>query len=122
MRDDSATQAFIRSSFGSIWALELLLILRQGPGHGWSRAELISALHASDQVLARSCADLLAAGLIREEAQTVHYAPGSPELEARVASVASFYASRPATVRRLIVGGPEDPIEKFADAFRLRKD
>lgn len=115
------TEAFIRAAFGSIWSLELLLALRHRPDHGWTRAELIGALRASEEVLARSCADLSAAGLIAEADKLVRYAPASAALDAQVSRVAEFYASRPAQVRRLIVGGPVDSVERFADAFRFRR-
>ena len=122
MADDSAIKRFIRSAFGSIWSLELLLVLRQRPEHDWTRAELIAALRASEEVLARSSADLSAAGLIAtDNEQRVRYAPASPELEATVAEVVSLYGSRPAAVRRVIVGG-DDSVVSFADAFRFRRD
>jgi hypothetical protein len=122
MPDENATKRFIRSAFGSIWSLELLLVLRQRPDHGWTRAELIAALRASEEVLARSSADLNAAGLIAtDDEQRVRYAPVSAELEKTVADVAALYGSRPAAVRRLIVGG-EDSAATFADAFRFRRD
>lgn len=123
MADDSATKRFIRSAFGSIWSLELLLVLRQQPDHAWTRAELIAALRASEEVLARSSADLREAGLIEiDDDQRVCYRPVSSELDETVAIVASLYASRPAAVRRLIVGGGDDSVANFADAFRFRRD
>lgn len=122
MSDDSATKRFIRSAFGSIWSLELLLVLRQQPEHAWTRSELIAALRASEEVLTRSSSDLREAGLIVIDAdQRVRYAPTSPELEETVAIVASLYSSRPTAVRRLIVGG-SDSVVNFADAFRFRRD
>ena len=122
MSDGSAIKRFIRSAFGSIWSLELLLVLRQQPEHAWTRAELIAALRASEEVLARSSADLMAAGLIViDEEERVRYAPASPELDRTVADVVALYGSRPAAVRRLIVGG-EDSVASFADAFRFRRD
>lgn len=123
MVDDSAIHRFMRSAFGSIWSLELLLLLRSRPEHRWTRDELIDALRASEQVLTRSTADLVAAGLVSidEEARAC-YAPASPGLEETVAAVAAFYASRPAAVRRIIVGGSADSVVNFADAFRFRRD
>ncbi|MFD1612472.1 hypothetical protein ACFSCW_11735 [Sphingomonas tabacisoli] len=113
---------FIRSAFGSIWSLELLLALRQRPEHRWTRAELIEELRASEQVLTRSTADLVAADLasVDEEGRT-RYAPASPALDESVREVVALYAARPATVRRLIVGGKSDSIASFADAFRFRR-
>lgn len=123
MADSSALHRFIRSSFGSIWSLELLLVLRARPDHRWTHEELIRTLRASEQVLTRSMADLIAAALVSMEEQgRAHYAPASPALDDTVAAVAELYASRPGTVRRLIVGAASDPIINFADAFRFRKD
>jgi hypothetical protein len=123
MIDHSALQRFVRSAFGSIWSLELLLVLRQRPDHCWTRDELIRSLRASEQVLARSTTDLATAGLITVDAEgRACYAPASPDLEETVAAVAALYASRPGTVRRLIVGGGADSVISFANAFRFRKD
>lgn len=122
MSGGSETERFIRSVFGSIWALELLLILRGHPQRGWSRGELIQALRASEQVLARSCADLSVAGLIEQESDQIRYAPASSELDVLVTLAAGLYEARPAFVRRIIVGGPQDSIERFADAFRFRRE
>jgi hypothetical protein len=122
MSSDSQTERFIRSVFGSVWALELLLILRQTPQRNWARSDLIAALRASEQVLARSCADLRAAGLIEEQGDSVRYAPASAERDAQVTLAAAVYEARPTLVRRMIVGGPQDSIERFADAFKFRQD
>jgi hypothetical protein len=113
----------MRSAFGSIWSLELLLLLRSRPEHHWTREEMIDALRASEQVLTRSTADLVAAGLVSVDGEgRACYAPSSPALEETVAAVAAFYASRPAAVRRIIVGGSADSVVNFADAFRFRRD
>jgi hypothetical protein len=123
MADFSALHRFIRSTFGSIWSLELLLVLRGRAEHRWTHDELIQTLRASEQVLMRSTADLTAAGLAEvDQHGRARYAPTSPALDETVAAVADLYASRPGTVRRLIVGGALDPIVNFADAFRFRKD
>jgi hypothetical protein len=121
MTDEDSLARFIKSAFRSIWSLELLLLLRGRPDHGWSRDELIGALRASEQVLAGGVADLEAAGLVRAEGDRLRYAPGSAVMEQTVEEVARLYASRPTKVRRLIVGG-EDQLTRFADAFRLRGD
>jgi len=119
--EDESLARFISSAFRSIWSLELLLLVRSRPAHGWSHAELIEGLRASEQVLARSIADLSGADLVRTEGGLIHYAPGSYTLDETVADVAQLYEMRPAKVRRLIVGG-EDQLTRFADAFRMRGD
>jgi hypothetical protein len=123
MADDSAIHRFMRSAFGSIWSLELLLLLRSKPEHCWTRRELIESLRASEQVLTKSTADLVAAGLVSVDGEgCAQYAPSSPALDETVDAVAAFYASRPSAVRRLIVGGAADSVVNFADAFRFRRD
>lgn len=123
MVDDSALARFVRSAFGSIWSLELLLVMRQRPEHRWTREELIGALRASEQVLSRSTGDLVAAGLVEiDEQERACYAPASPQLDDTVAAAAALYAKRPSRVRRLIVGGAADSVINFADAFRFRRD
>ncbi|HEV2568252.1 hypothetical protein [Sphingomonas sp.] len=121
MSSDSETEAFIRAAFGSVWALELLLILREAPDRDWTRAELIASLRASDHVLSRSLADLRAMELVQEEGDNVRYAPGAPH-EVQLGRAVALYESRPTFVRRLIVGGPQDSVERFADAFKFRRD
>jgi hypothetical protein len=123
MSNDADTMAFIRATFGSIWSLELLLILKRRPDHDWSRSELIAGLSASDQVLDRGTADLLAAGLIVNGAeQCIRYAPRSVALDKLAGDAARLFGARPTMVRRLIVTGETDPVTRFADAFRIRRD
>lgn len=122
MADENALRRFIRSAFGSVWSLELLLLVRQRPGHRWSHDELIDALRASEQVLSKSTADLETAGLVAVDAEGLLGYIATSELDATVAAVARLYASRPGAVRRMIVGGGLDPAISFADAFRIRKD
>src|SRR6476469_886725 len=110
MSIDSEAEGFIRSAFCSIWSLELLLTLRDDPERRWTRSELINGLRASEQVDARSCDELAAAGLIERVGDQIRYAPISAETEQRVAAAAELYAGRPALVRRLIVGAASDPV------------
>lgn len=121
MLDEESLARFITAACRSIWSLELLLLVRGRPDHDWSHDELIGALRASEQVLAGSVGDLVAAGLLRAEGGAIRYAPASPLLARTVDEVAQFYTSRPAKVRRLIVGGG-DQLSRFAEAFRFRGD
>lgn len=121
MADENALRRFIRSAFGSVWSLELLLLVRQKPAHRWSHDELIEALRASEQVLRTSTADLVTAGLVTVDPDGRLGYAASPELDATVATIAALYVSRPGAVRRMIVGGGADPAVSFADAFRFRK-
>ena len=110
---------FIGSSFRSVWALELLLVLRTEP-RSWSRAELVSTLRASDLVVAKSLESLAAAGLIALEGETARYLPASKDIAQQVKELEKLYAARPDAVRRAIVSASASGATAFADAFKLR--
>jgi len=113
---------FIRSSFRSVWSLELLLLLKRDPRR-WTHAEIVSSLRGSDLVVTQSAEWLCAAGLVSaDEAGAIRFTPVSAEVAALVDVVEQAYARRPDWVRRLIVGSSAGGLTAFADAFRLRKD
>ena len=114
---------FIRSTFRSVWALELLLVLKRGGDRAWQRAELVEALRASDRVVSSGLDSLLAGGLILVEADgAVRYAPASGETARLADETESVYARKPDAVRRLIVLAGPSALDAFVDAFRLRRD
>jgi hypothetical protein len=113
--------SFIASSFHSVWALELLLLLKSEQ-RKWSPDELITALRASDLVLSQAIGALVRAGLITADQSGVSYAPASEGIARLVEHTERDYASKPDAVRRTIVMTSKSGIAAFADAFRLRKD
>jgi DNA-binding IclR family transcriptional regulator len=120
---DQDIAGFIRSSFRSIWTLELLLHLARTPDRSWTAEELVRALRASESIVAQGLDALLAAGLIvRDEAAGARFRPASTDLAALTDGAARLYAQRPDAVRRLIVGASGNRLSAFADAFRLRRD
>ncbi len=122
MADNAQTLSFIRSSFRSVWMLELLCVLRAFRGREFGARELVERLRASDLIVRQSLDALLAAGLVLVEEGRVRYAPANPELDALVAAAEDLYARRPDMVRRTIVMSGTDPLSAFSDAFRLRRD
>ena len=113
---------FIRSSFTSIWSLEVLLHLKAESWAAKTREQLIGDLRASEAVVSASVTSLLAAGLIVEEdGPSYRYAPASEELAALVDETDAIYRKQPDAVRRVIVVGKGN-LAHFADAFRLRKE
>jgi hypothetical protein len=112
---------FITSSFRSVWALELLLVLKQEP-RIWTRLELVTTMRASELVVSKALDSLLAAGLASLEGEGARYMPVSQEVALNVERSAKHYAARPDAVRRAIVSASAGGLTAFADAFRLRKD
>ena len=115
--------SFIQATFRSVWALELLCLLRQNRNRGLTHVEMVSGLRGSDLVVTQSAESLTAAGLIAiDEEGRAQYMPATPELERLVEQAERFYARSPDQVRRMIVSAASPGISAFADAFRLRKD
>jgi hypothetical protein len=114
---------FIRTTFRSVWALELLCYLRQHRERSLSHGEMVMGLRGSDLVVTQSVDTLSAAGLVIADADgSVRYRPVTAELEALVEGAEAMYAKSPDAVRRMIVSAANPGITAFADAFRLRKD
>lgn len=112
---------FIGSSFRSVWALELLLLLKREP-RGWTASELVSTLRASELVVSQAIESLLAAGLITIESESVCYMPASEDIARQMDQLERLYSARPDAVRRAIVSAIPSGATAFADAFRLRKE
>lgn len=112
---------FIASGFRSVWALELLLILKR-ERRIWSREELVSTMRASELVVSKALDALVAAGLASADEQGAEYMPINDEVAECVDQVEKLYALRPDAVRRAIVSATSTGLSAFADAFRLRKD
>lgn len=111
----------IGSSFRSVWALELLLLLKREP-RIWAPAELITTLRASDLVVNKALDELVAGGLVSVEGDGVRYMPASPGLANDIDQVQILYLARPDAVRRAIVSSASSGAAAFANAFRLRKE
>lgn len=114
---------FIRSTFRSVWALELLCFLQKNRARAWPQAELVAALRASELIVAQSVAGLAAAGLIViEEDGAVRYQPATTDLDALAGEAEAVYARSPDAVRRLIISAASGDLTAFADAFKVRRD
>ena len=112
---------FIGSSFRSIWALEVLLILKR-ERRLWSHAELVEKTRSSDLVVSKALDGLVSAGLAVNESEGAMYMPVNDEVANGVDQLEQLYAIRPDAVRRAIVSASASGVTAFADAFRLRKD
>ena len=123
MASEQELAGFIRSTFRSIWTLELLLYLQRHRDRAWSRSELVHELRASESIVANGLGSLLAAAMIIiEDDGGARYRPVSADVEGLAEATAALYAQRPDGVRRLIVDPAADGVTAFADAFRLRRD
>ena len=110
--------AFIGDNFHSVWALEILLFLKNNPSTAWRRDSLVEALRASDLVVTKGLDTLQAGGLVVSENDgSARYSPASAHLRHLVDQTELLYAKKPDAVRRLIVSSTG--LSAFADSFRL---
>jgi hypothetical protein len=120
-RPDDELFRFIASSFRSIWALELLLLLKS-ERRPWPHAELVAALRASELVVNNALEGLVAAGVASVDGEGAAYMPVNDEIAGCVDRSEELYRTRPNAVRRAIIAASSSSAAAFADAFKLRRD
>ena len=96
--------AFIATSIGSIWALELLLLLRRDPGRSWDAESLVRELRSSPTIISEALGRLQRVGLTAQDRSgTCRYDAASPRLDRLASELEKVYAARPTTVINAIV-------------------
>jgi hypothetical protein len=105
----------------SVWALELLLFLRQHRDSGWTIEQLQTELRASRSVVTGVLPQLMANGLaVENEGVRYRYSDAAPD--AVVAELDRLYRERPVSIIREIALMPSRRLQRLADAFKFRKD
>jgi hypothetical protein len=116
------TLKFVRSSFESVWALELILMMRREHTRRWSVSELTQQLRASELLVGGILPGLVRKGLVLETAPGMfQYRPAAVELEQLVDKVAVVYAENRIRLINEIFKVPDRNARTFADAFRIKK-
>ncbi len=114
---------FVRSSIKSVWALELLLVMRRAASRVWTIDELTHEMRSNRTLVADIASAFVKIGLLEEPAsETFRYRPASGELDDLVQQLDRLYAERPLALIKEIVSAPNERIQSFADAFKLKKD
>ena len=116
---------FILAHINSVEQLEVLLLLRGAPDREWTAAAVGQALYTSPAAAAKRLTDLAAGGLaavLPGDASTYRYLPADDARRLMVDRLAEAYTQRRVAVVSLIYSKPNDQVQAFSDAFRLRKD
>ncbi len=111
--------AFIEGAVPSVWALEVLLLLRRQAGDGWSVDRLVAELRANPTLVGDCLSGLQRAGLVLGDDGAFRYAPASPTLAALCDELDAAYRQKPVAVVNAIARRRADPLKGFADSFRL---
>jgi DNA-binding IclR family transcriptional regulator len=113
--------AFVQKSVKSVWALELLLLLRREKQRSWRPDDLVRELRSSQAAVGGALDGLRSAGFVDADAGELYrYAPASPELDEMAGSIEAVYAAKPMAVAKAIMSAPNDKLRIFADAFKLK--
>lgn len=110
---------FIMSSFRSIWALELLLLLKR-EATAIASEDLVAHMRSSSSVVENAQRELVSAGLAIVEGNAVRYMPVSQQVASLVDQAEELYSVSPDRVRRLIVASSNPGLVAFSSAFRLK--
>lgn len=117
---------FILTSIPSVPYLEAVLLLRSAPGTAWDVPTLARRLYLGEPQAAELLAQLSAAGVAQPEEggspPLYRYRPADQALALRLDDLAKAYAADLVGVADLIHSRIDKRAQRFADAFRLRKD
>jgi hypothetical protein len=112
---------FILEHIDTVAQMEALLLLREDADRSWTAAEVARRLYVEETAAAGAVARLAAAGLCVRQDEGCRYEPGNAERRALIDRVADAYSRYLIPVTNIIHDKPAR-IQKFADAFRFRKD
>ena len=119
---DGGLAEFVREHMRSVWAVELLLMLRRDPARCWPPEALVAELRASTNLVTNILAGFEKSGLaVRDDEGCWRYAPAGAVLDELARRLETAYRERPVSIINLIAR-PPDPIQGLADAFKWRGD
>jgi hypothetical protein len=114
--------AVVSNTFRTVWPLELLLLLRREPRQAWLVEALVRDLRASVTAVNESLVVLRRLGVVGVDQQGAYlFAPASADLDQLVRELSDLYTRKPRAIMRAIIAAPNDRVQTFAEAFRLRK-
>ncbi len=119
-------QHFLLENIDSIAQWEALLLLQKKPDEEWSVERVANALYISTEEASSLLAQLVRRKILsiagNKDCVLYQYHPESPELDQLIRQGAGLYSKYLIPITHLIHSKPKNRIQKFADAFKLRKD
>lgn len=115
-------RAFLDSHIFSASQLEVLLLLHAEPGRGRTLAEVGKQMRLPSSSIGPWLDAFVYRELITRDGDHYLWQPGDGSATPVLDEVADSYARRRTTVERYLYARGQDPLTRFADAFRFRRD
>ena len=113
---------FIREHVGSVYTLELLLLVKRDRDRCWTRDALVRELRSSGTAVAEALSRMAQAGLVSQRDDGRYaFDPASPRHELLAAEIEKAYNSTPMSVVKAIIASPDEKLRAFSDAFKLKE-
>ena len=113
---------FLLAVIESVPHLEALLLLRADPRVSWRSDAMAARLYIDEPSASRLLSDLQGRHLARREAGCWRFDARDAEIVAIVGRLADVYARHVVEVAELIHSTSDRKAQRFADAFRWRKE
>lgn len=118
---DANLLSFVRASIPSIWALELLLLIRRAAPGRLTREEIVQHLRATPLLIDRLLDRFKQTGLIVEDESGAVFQCSDPATYALCEALALAAEERPLALRDAIISAPNEKLRDLADAFKFKK-
>jgi hypothetical protein len=115
-------RAFLDEHIFSASQLEVLLLLHSEPGRSRSLGELSRDLRLPVSSIGPWLDAFAYRRLLHRDDTGYCFQPADPQVQDDLDEVADAYRKRRTTVARYLYARGQDPLTRFADAFRLRRD
>lgn len=114
--------AFLDAQIFSVAQLEVLLLVHEAAGETLSVAQIAKLSYLPERSILPWLEALAARGILDATGGGFRFSPADESVRQAVSAVAEAYARRRVSVTRHVHASKEDPVQRFADAFRFRKD
>jgi hypothetical protein len=114
---------FIAERIHAAEQLEILLLLHRSPDRDWTATDVSQAIYTVPAAATMRLESLVAAGFVSSSGEAdprYRYEPQDEGLGSQVDVLAEAYNADRVAVIKLIFTQPPDPLQSFADAFKLR--
>jgi hypothetical protein len=115
-----AFRTFVNKNITSVEQIEVLLILHANPDRVWTVGEISAILRSSPYAIESRMPGLIAAKLAAARDEGYQYA-ASGRAHAFVETLQEEYSARRFSVIEMVFSKP-DPLQSFADAFRIKEE